>query len=269
MSLIDVIKIQEAGLNRLDKATLKKLEPILTRTINKLNKELVNQSKDDFDYVKKKQAMIVIDRAIKQIQRNTQSELHESARVYNSYAIEQSQREIREIANYTPSLNRTLISIDRNNYLINRMDSSIDEYAHQTRGAVVRALQQAILQNVSGHKVTVNLQKFMDIKKWRVQRIARTELHNIYNASKILAYTQVKEDVLPDLQKALYHPMDSRTGEDSKALKKIHPVVDIDKPFVFKWDGKKRVFMNPPDRPNDRAVLIPYRENWAKKFKKS
>ena len=197
--------------------------------------------------------MIVIDRAIRQIHNSTKTELHESARVYNSYAIEQTQREIREVANYTPSLNRTLVSIDRNNYLINRMDSSIDEYSHQTRSAVVRALQQAILQNVSGHKVTVNLQKFMDIKKWRVQRIARTELHNIYNASKILAYTQVKEETLPDLKKALYHPMDSRTGADSKALKKIHPVVDIDKPFVFKWDGKKRVFMNPPDRPNDRG----------------
>ena len=46
MSLLDVIKVQELGLKRLDEATLRKLEPILTRTINKLNRDLINQSQD-------------------------------------------------------------------------------------------------------------------------------------------------------------------------------------------------------------------------------
>lgn len=267
MSLQSVIEAQEYSLNRLDRATLTRLEPILTRTVDKLKTDLQNSSKDDFDFLKKRQAMIVIDRAIRQIQIQTQQELENIATAYNSYAVTQTKNEIRELAQYTPSINRTLVSLERNQYLVNRMSSSIETYAHQTRSAIVRALQQAVLQNVSGHKVTVNLQKFMDIKKWRVQRIARTELHNIFNASKILSYSQIKEEQLPDLKKALYHPIDERTGDDSLALRRIHPVIDIDKPFTFKWKGKVRVFMNPPDRPNDRAVLIPYREKWAKKIR--
>ena len=85
---------------------------------------------------------------------------------------------------------------------------------------------------------------------------------------------KIKDDVLPDLKKALMHPIDSRTGQDSKQLAKENPVVDIDEPFVFTFvrrnkDGSvvedRREFMFPPDRPNDRAILVPFREEWDKR----
>ena len=93
--------------------------------------------------------------------------------------------------------------------------------------------------------------------------IARTELHNAYNLGKMRGMEETEEDI-PDLQKALFHPMDSRTGKDSKYAASKDLVADLDKPFRYKWNGEWREFMNPPDRPNDRSILIPYRKSWEK-----
>ncbi len=90
-------------------------------------------------------------------------------------------------------------------------------------------------------------------------------MHNIYNYSKMNAMADVQENTIPDLKKSLMHPMDTRTGEDSKKLAGENPVVDIDEPFRFNYRGKERVFMFPPDRPNDRAILVPFRETWQKR----
>ena len=69
------------------------------------------------------------------------------------------------------------------------------------------------------------------------------------------------------------HPIDNRTGDDSVQLASQNPVVDNDEPFRFTFrratkNGiveEKRVFMFPPDRPNDRAILVPFRESWDKR----
>lgn len=56
--------------------------------------------------------------------------------------------------------------------------------------------------------------------------------------------------------------MDARTGQDSVALAKRNPIIDIDKPFVQKFGKQEYVFMYPPNRPNDRAILVPYRASY-------
>jgi hypothetical protein len=65
------------------------------------------------------------------------------------------------------------------------------------------------------------------------------------------------------LLKTLMHPMDQRTGDDSKKLAQEHPAIPISEEFVFTWKNATRRFMTPPDRPNDRAVMIPYRAEWG------
>ena len=79
------------------------------------------------------------------------------------------------------------------------------------------------------------------------------------------------EIALADLKKTLFHPMDSRTASDSKQADRLDLVVDVDKPFQYTFkrrlaDGtirkEKRVFMTPPDRPNDRSVMVPYKKDW-------
>lgn len=69
---------------------------------------------------------------------------------------------------------------------------------------------------------------------------------------------------IPDLKKTLFHPMDNRTGKDSKRLSQNNPIVPINEPFIEYSTGKKLEYMAPPNRPNDRAILIPYRDEWKK-----
>ena len=92
-------------------------------------------------------------------------------------------------------------------------------------------------------------------------------MHNIYNVSKMDGMGSIKKKFIPDLKKMLVHPMDNRTAQDSKALAKKNPIVDIDKPFKFVYNGETRVFSHPPDRPNDRAILIPARDKYLESDK--
>lgn len=105
--------------------------------------------------------------------------------------------------------------------------------------------------------------KFFLGEEWKLTRIVRTEMHGMYNYSKMNGMSELQEQRLPDLMKTLMHPLDKRTGKDSKALAQENPIIPIDEPFKFKWNGKTRTFMAPPDRPNDRAILVPYRESWG------
>lgn len=74
---------------------------------------------------------------------------------------------------------------------------------------------------------------------------------------------KIKNDkIIPKLKKGLFHPMDDRTSDDSKYLKNLNPIIDIDKPFRYTWNGKERVFLSPPSRPNDRAILVPIDMDW-------
>ena len=123
----------------------------------------------------------------------------------------------------------------------------------------------------SGFEITSALSKFLDIKKWRLQRIVRTESHKIYNLSKLMAYSDFQKEHFPDLMKRLHHPMDKRTAEDSKQLAKLDPAIPLNTPFVFTYrrrlasgqvKSETRRFMVPPDRPHDRSSLVPFRAEW-------
>ena len=107
---------------------------------------------------------------------------------------------------------------------------------------------------------------FIDTERWRINRILRTEMHFAYNDSKLSGMETIRDKYNPKMKKSLYHPMDSRTGEDSKQLERKDPIIPMNKPFKFTYEYKRkdgtykayhRQFMYPPDRPNDRAILIP------------
>ena len=160
------------------------------------------------------------------------------------------------------NLNAALVAQDTNNFLINRFDASIEAYSQDLRSTLVSELTNQMLMQAPFSRVVQGLGKFFQGEEWKLHRIARTELHNVYNVGKMNGMAEVKDSTLPDLMKGLVHPMDSRTAADSKALALIDPIVPIDKPFRFRWKGETRVFMAPPDRPNDRAILVPYRQAW-------
>jgi len=153
-------------------------------------------------------------------------------------------------------------STDPRNVLINQFSSSIKSYNDSTRANIQNVMTQALIQGKTYSQVVNDIDNEIKSSFWKAHRIVRTEMHQIYNVSKMDGMTQIKEKYLPDLKKMLIHPMDSRTANDSKTLAAKNPIVDIDKPFKYKYNGELRVFMAPPERPNDRAILIPVRNEY-------
>jgi hypothetical protein len=169
-------------------------------------------------------------------------------------------------------------AITTKNRLINTYQASINVYGQQLRQSLSNNLMQMVVERVSPETMYQRLVeddaigKFFDGEAWKVRRIVRTELAGIYGAAKQASLERIAENE-PAMRKTLYNPMDSRTGDDSKQLqdwlnagllkgpnRRLRPKVD--QTFVYVWKGKRREFMAPPDRPNDRSILIPYHPSW-------
>lgn len=165
----------------------------------------------------------------------------------------------------TASINvdQAAISAETTNLLANQYETSIQSYSEDVRSRIAMGLTQAAIQELSYSEVIKNLSSFFVQEEWKLHRIVRTELSNVYNLSKMnTMQSLVDTGQAPKLKKTLFNPMDARTADDSRYADLLHLVVDIDEPFIYTYKGKKRKFMAPPDRPNDRSVLIPFSEEW-------
>lgn len=154
------------------------------------------------------------------------------------------------------------IATDTKNFLFNQYDVSIDSYSELIRQRLAQGITQAAIEEISLSELTRRLGQFLQGEEWRLEMIARTELHNVYNLGKLNGMRGIAESDIPDLKKTLIHPIDKRTGRDSIYAKNLDLVVPINEPFEYTWKGQVRRYMVPPDRPNDRSILIPYREAW-------
>jgi hypothetical protein len=182
------------------------------------------------------------------------------------------------------SIDLVQVALDTKARLINRYQASIDAYSAGLRKAISDNMMSMVVERVGPEVMYQRLVeddgigKFFEGESWKVRRIVRTELHGMYNYSKLAGIGRYAEDN-EGMRKALFNPKDSRTGDDSRwviarqeggrlntATYNLRP--EWDEPFFYTWttkSGKKyrRVFMAPPDRPNDRAALIPYHPSWG------
>lgn len=162
------------------------------------------------------------------------------------------------------NLNAAVMARDTSNFLVTKYQTNLDAYGSGLMAQISNGLFSATVGETSYDEVVGRIGRFFNAEEWRLHRIVRTELHNIYNMGKINGMTElIDNDDLPDLKKTLMHPMDQRTGADSKYVARLALVVSVDEPFEYQWAGGTRSFMAPPDRPNDRAILVPYRESWG------
>ncbi len=163
------------------------------------------------------------------------------------------------------NLRAAMVAKDTSQLLVTRYETNLDSYGRDLLRQISNGLFSATLGETSYHEVVGRIATFFDQEPWKLHRIIRTELHGIYNRGKIDGMNAlVENDDMPDLRKTLMHPMDERTGMDSKLAASLRLVADLDKPFSYVWKGKRREFMTPPDRPNDRSIMVPYRTAWGK-----
>lgn len=161
------------------------------------------------------------------------------------------------------NLNAAAAATDTTNFLVTKYDTSLDEYGTDLLNQIGKGLLAASIGELNADQVVGRIGEFFTAEEWKLRRIVRTELHNIYNVGKMRGMRTLADDTIPDLKKTLMHPMDQRTGKDSIYAAGLRLVVDIDEPFEYEWKGQLRSFMAPPDRPNDRAILVPYRTEWG------
>jgi len=140
------------------------------------------------------------------------------------------------------------------------------EYYRQSREAygleaIARMRSLMMRSALEGDSLPVTWAKVsdkMDMPIWRAERIARTE----HSFAMHRAQVQVVRDLFgasvdQQWRKQLITSFDQRTGSDSVSVhNQIRP---INKPFR---DNEGRVYMQPPNRPNDREVMVLLPE-WA------
>jgi hypothetical protein len=151
--------------------------------------------------------------------------------------------------------------------LLRRYESSARLYGPP---AIKRMEGQMALSLTSGETVGEAVDRvattFGD-ERWRAERIVRTEMSYSYGVVKQAGMEGLAAE-LPHLQKKLVATHDDRTGKDSLQLD--GQTVDVGKPFVWevKTDkgmptGEVKRYMQPPNRPNDREIVIPWRREWG------
>lgn len=113
-----------------------------------------------------------------------------------------------------------------------------------------------------------------DLEWWKAERIVRTEQSWAYNATQH-AGLLASAEAMPDLYMRWTElvddwsrrPLDDRVGADSIALH--GQVAKPGQPFRMPASAPDvsdsllgRSWMHPPNRPNDRAVLMPWKPGW-------
>lgn len=97
---------------------------------------------------------------------------------------------------------------------------------------------------------------FVERRGW-AERIVRTEAMRAYAAGADEEISRQKSS-FPDLKRKLIETFDARTAPDSYVA---HGQVRGSTETFF--DGK-HTYLRPPGRPNDRAVIIPWRKAWER-----
>lgn len=105
----------------------------------------------------------------------------------------------------------------------------------------------------------------LDGERYKAERIVRTEAAFAHGRVKFEAMRATARELGDDrLQKRLISTFDDRTGDDSFLLH--GQTVPIDEPFRWKHrvggSWKVTEYMHPPNRPNDREVVIPWDPSW-------
>ena len=145
---------------------------------------------------------------------------------------------------------------------------------------------QLALSLASGETASEGVDRLMDVydmEWWQGERIVRTEVAWAFNSTYADGLDEVSDEI-PDLKKRwsehvdddTYEPYDDRVGTDSVAMH--GQVTDTDGVFTMPAtapragaDGKTTVTESlvgltweyPPNRPNDRAVVVPWRPHWG------
>lgn len=165
----------------------------------------------------------------------------------------------------------------RSTSLLARHDTSLDKYGKRTVVKIEGELSKSLLMGESPNQAIDRVSEVIDGQWWEAERIVRTELMHASNATQADAIADSRK-VMPDIMMQWVEmvsdrgsPLDDRVGVDSLALH--GQVTAPGRPFTCPArapNGKTvsdslayEEIDHPPNRPNDRATIVPWRPGWG------
>jgi hypothetical protein len=156
--------------------------------------------------------------------------------------------------------------------------TSMAKYGAGMVGKMEGALAQTLMQGESGFRAIDRITEVYDMEWWKAERVVRTEQAWAYNATQVDGVKAATE-TLPDMmvrwvefvEDVTLRKLDDRVGDDSVAMHgqiakpgglfymppTPPPGLKISQSLVgMSWS-------NPPNRPNDRSVVQPWRPGWG------
>jgi len=195
------------------------------------------------------------DQAIDQSMARTVEILTEFEKLYHGVAVAPGIEDAQQLDSLSRRAKGSLLS--RHSASIERYgDHMIREFERQLRiGMTAGESQGEMVERLTGYKPGNQRGVFRRQAYW-ARRIVRTEAAYGQNSSSNEAITEAKRQ-FPDMKRKIVATFDNRTAGDSKY---VHGQIRaVGEPFT---DGKGRVYLHPPGRPNDREILIPWRDVW-------
>lgn len=161
----------------------------------------------------------------------------------------------------------------RRTSLLKMHKTSMARYGSLLVGQMEDQLSLGLASGDSTDEAIGRIQKTAGNEWWQAERIVRTETAWAYNATNADGVKAVRKDV-PDIwQRWTEHvsddgtPLDDRVGEDSIVMH--GQVAEPGGRFTMPVDPKvhaslwNKSWLHPPNRPNDRAVLVPWSPRWG------
>lgn len=140
-----------------------------------------------------------------------------------------------------------------------RQPGVLQRYGLNTVGAFEDVLQQRLIAQKPWadvrNELIANSPFLQGQPMYWAERIARTEILGAANFANVATISAANEQ-LGDMVKINSATFDNRTSADSYA---VHGQIRRTNEAFDSWFG---AFMHPPDRPNDRSVVVPHRIAW-------
>jgi len=238
------------------------------RVAGRLRARLNALPPESFSAQQTRVVLLQLEAAIGALDRELTSKINRSTELLSDRAVSHLVAEVDKFSQvFTGSvqpldIDAVAVATQTKDRLFNRYQTSINTYSTTLRNRIATELQDAVIARETPEQVINRLSGTFVGEAWQLRRIVRTELHGIYSNAKLLSLQESRGEGMPKLKKTLYHPMDSRTGKDSMYAERLNLIAELEEPFKYRWKNRERIFMYPPDRPNDRSILIPYDPTW-------
>jgi len=166
----------------------------------------------------------------------------------------------------------------RRTSLMRAHETSMARYGKRLVRKMEGQLSQALMVGETPLQAIDRVRVVADVEWWQAERIVRTELAWAANSAAVDSLVELSTE-LPDMMQRwsehvddeAYTPLDDRVGDDSLAMHGqvttaggefvMPPTTRDGRPVAQSLVGQRWSF--PPNRPNCRAVVSPWRKDWG------